>query len=272
MTLRHYRRAPALLLGLFSIYLSLSTAASDLGNNYKRCGSGEVTAVLSGDTIVLANDLIVKLADIKAPEYWGPDMPYKSWPYGSATKAALNTLILGEIVTLRCDKKTHNALGQLVAHIELSDGIWLQKVLIETGQGFFYPTTRNVKVSQHLQANERKARREKLGLWENHIYQITAATGTELKPGWFQIVQGKVVSAAKVRKNIYLNFGKNWREDFTIQFDAQIAKQLRKQGIDPISLEGKNIEVRGWVEWSGGPKIILTHPNQIQVLTVSQTR
>ena len=238
----------------------------------QNCGLGIVAHVPSGDILKLADNSTVALADIKAPELWPNEVHYKSWPYGSSSKSALNTLVIGKSVTLLCGKNTHNALGQLVAHVQLSDDVWVQQMLLGTGHSFFYPTSGDVQISQALYAAEKKARTKKVGLWAGHIYQVAEATGTELKPGWFQLVQGQVVSTAKVRKTIYLNFGENWRDDFTIQLNTHVEKQLQAQGITPLSLEGSDIEVRGWVEWSGGPKIILTHPNQLQILTVGKTR
>jgi hypothetical protein len=37
-------------------------------------------------------------------------------------------------------------------------------------------------------------------------------------------------------------------------------------GIDPLSLDNMVIRVRGWIESADGPRIEVTHPEQIEVL------
>ncbi|MEX0298672.1 MAG: hypothetical protein AB3N28_06355 [Kordiimonas sp.] len=100
------------------------------------------------------------------------------------------------------------------------------------------------------------------------LYQPVNATGSDLKPGWFQTVKGTVYSAKKIGKTIYLNFDQDWRTDFTVQLTQKLERKYLKKELSPLSLAGQNIEVRGWVEWSGGPKIILTHTDQMQRLAV----
>jgi hypothetical protein len=37
--------------------------------------------------------------------------------------------------------------------------------------------------------------------------------------------------------------------------------------VEPLSIKGKHIRVRGWLKKSNGPKITVTHPEQIEVLS-----
>ena len=68
------------------------------------------------------------------------------------------------------------------------------------------------------------------------------------------------------RKYIYLKFGANWRDDFTIAIPAEAHRMFKKSGLDPVSLQGRNVRVRGWIKSRNGPMIDASHPEQIEIL------
>jgi len=41
---------------------------------------------------------------------------------------------------------------------------------------------------------------------------------------------------------------------------------FKAAGVDPKTLAGKKLRVRGWVEWRNGPMIHATHAEQIELL------
>ena len=47
---------------------------------------------------------------------------------------------------------------------------------------------------------------------------------------------------------------------------ADLKDGFARSGIDVLALEGRRIEVRGFVLEAGGPLIELSHPEQIEVL------
>ena len=69
-----------------------------------------------------------------------------------------------------------------------------------------------------------------------------------------------------VRGRAYLNFGPDWRSDFTVSAASAARRLFERDGHDLIALEGRIIRVRGWIKWWNGPMIELTHPEQIEVL------
>ncbi|MEQ9175969.1 MAG: thermonuclease family protein, partial [Alphaproteobacteria bacterium] len=82
----------------------------------------------------------------------------------------------------------------------------------------------------------------------------------------FQLVEGNVVDAADVRGVIYLNFGANWRTDFTVRIDRKAARLFKRAGLGPETYRGRHLRVRGWLKNWNGPMIEATHPEQIEVL------
>ena len=82
----------------------------------------------------------------------------------------------------------------------------------------------------------------------------------------FQLVEGRVLDAARVRTRAHLNFGPDWRTDFTVTLDARARRLFRDAGFDPLALEGRRVRVRGWLREFNGLLIDSTHPEQIEVL------
>lgn len=231
----------------------------------KACGTSRHAVTVSGDQLKLPElKLNVKLADIKAPEFWPPAAAYESWPHGQKAEQAVAAFLSGKKVALFCGKHQTTPFGARLAHI-MVDGVWLQEWIVKNGHAYFFPQGATKEITTKLQQAEKLARQATLGLWRVKSLQPVNIDDNRLNAGWFQLVQGKVLSANKVGKRIYLNFGPNWRTDFTVQVEGKLAKAFPFE-----TFEEKHIEVRGWIEWSSGPKIILSHPNQIRPLAVSK--
>jgi hypothetical protein len=77
---------------------------------------------------------------------------------------------------------------------------------------------------------------------------------------------GRVRETAEVRGRIFLNFGEDWREDFTVMIAPKRTDSFEDAGMDLLGLKGRWIRVRGWIESYNGPMIEATHPEQIEVM------
>ena len=113
---------------------------------------------------------------------------------------------------------------------------------------------------------EAAARAAKRGIWQNAYYRIRSNREAGRFIGTFQLIQGKVLKTAVVRKRAYLNFGQNWRNDFTITMSPRMMRRFWKKGPTIKSYEGKTVRVRGWLKRFNGPMIEATHPEQIEIL------
>ena len=76
------------------------------------------------------------------------------------------------------------------------------------------------------------------------------------KDGRFAFVSGLVLDTKRVKNMVYLHFGENWRNDFTIAIAAHDLRAFRRADFDPLALKGKVIRVRGWVKHDFGPMIV----------------
>jgi hypothetical protein len=84
--------------------------------------------------------------------------------------------------------------------------------------------------------------------------------------GGFELVEGRVLAVGRGGGNTYLNFGADWRSDFTIAVSHRARQTFEEAGIDLESYEGKRVRVRGWLKSRNGPMIGVTHPEQIEEL------
>ena len=83
--------------------------------------------------------------------------------------------------------------------------------------------------------------------------------------GRFLIVRNRVLRVELTESYVYLNFGADWRADFTVRAQhTELAGALA--GLDLAGLAGRMVEVRGVVLEAVGPLIELSHPEQIRVL------
>jgi len=116
-----------------------------------------------------------------------------------------------------------------------------------------------------LLAVEDTARRAHIGIWNNPAFAVRSpAHAAELTDG-YGIIEGKITSAAKAKGQIYLNFGPDWKTDFTVELANEAAKQLQARAIDWQQLAGRTVRVRGWVFWRYGPAIMVTADAQIEL-------
>jgi len=76
--------------------------------------------------------------------------------------------------------------------------------------------------------------------------------------GHFALVEGKVVSVRESGGTIYVNFGRQWSKDFTVTILKRNARNFASAGLEPKTLTGKRIRVRGWIE--------AARPEQIELI------
>ena len=117
-------------------------------------------------------------------------------------------------------------------------------------------------------AEEQAARAGKLGLWAEPVYVMNKAEdhAEVLKQrGRFALVEGTVLSVRESGGTIYVNFGRRWSEDFTVTIAKRNERAFSAAGLEPKTLAGKRVRVRGWIEERGGPWVEAARPEQIEV-------
>jgi hypothetical protein len=115
-------------------------------------------------------------------------------------------------------------------------------------------------------ALERAARAERRGIWRHPLYRILDPEQAGRFIDTFQIVEGRVRQVAIVKGTAYLNFGEDWRSDFTVRTASATWGPPRLVKQELAALEGAQVRVRGWLKSYNGPLIDATHREQIEIL------
>ena len=227
---------------------------------------GKVTEVIDGAVVrVEGIDVDVRLVSIQSPKLPKGRVGFVSWPLADEARDALSSLVIGREVVLHAGSTPRDRNGRILAHIVRDDGLWIQNELLRLGWVRVYTFADNRRFAPELYVSEKVARDAKKGIWSHAFYAIRDANPSHLANdiGTFQVVEGRVVSAAKVRGRTYLNFGEDYRTDFTATIPPDAASTFRRSKFDPLELEGEVIRVRGYLRDYNGPVIDLTHPEQI---------
>jgi endonuclease YncB( thermonuclease family) len=232
-------------------------------------GRGVIGAVHDGDTIRFKDgDADIRLVGIQAPKLpQGRRVP-TAWPMADESRGALRALLEKHSITLRLATTPRDRNGRILAHLVRDDGLWIQQTMLQEGWARVYTFPDNRLFADALYAAETVARRARRGLWAHSDYAIRTPDPTALKSdiGSFQIVEGKVADTARVRGRAYLNFGDDYRTDFTASIPPDAMRLFTAAKLDPLSLKGRSVRVRGYIRDFNGPSLDLTHPEQIEVL------
>ena len=213
-------------------------------------------AIVDGMTFKTTDGRRVRLSEVQTPS---------TEPFAAQAKSRLTALIIGKTVSLAFADSGADRHGRLLAHVFV-DGAWIQSSLL--GEGLARVATRPDmhRCAPALLADEATARAAKRGLWSDAALRIRNPDKLDADIGTFQIVEGKVLSVKVSRDRTYLNFGPDYRTDFTVMVSTRDRKRLLKQGLDPTTWANKTIRIRGWLSRLNGPELELTHKEQVEVL------
>jgi endonuclease YncB( thermonuclease family) len=228
-------------------------------------GDGEVGEVIDGDTIRLADGREVRLVGIQAPKLALGRPNFPTWPLAEAAKAALAALAVGR-VRLFYGGAERDRYGRALAHLVDARGGWIQGAMIERGMARTYSFVDNRALVPELLRLEADARAAGRGIWALDWYRVRKPEETPADLDSFQLVEGRPLTVAERRNHSYVNFGPDWKTDFTLWADARARRLCEQEGLPLGSLEGRRIRARGWIESFNGPEIEITHPEQIEVL------
>jgi endonuclease YncB( thermonuclease family) len=228
---------------------------------------GTVREVVDGDTVVLDGGAQVRLVGIQAPKLALGRAGFRPWPLAEESKALLETLTLGKSLVLSYGGRRIDRHGRLLAHLADAGGRWIQGEMLSAGLARVYSFADNRSRIADMLALERKARAASLKIWSKPYYRVLGVTETPNFIDTFQIVEGRIKSAAVVRRRGYLNFGDDWRSDFTVTVAPRSRRLFDRAGLAIEGCVGKLVRVRGWLKSFNGPMIEATHPEQIEMLS-----
>lgn len=253
---------------LFSLFLVPSVRAEGVRACALEAGETvRIVSIVDGDTVGLADGREIRLVGLQAPKLGLGRANFVDWPLAEEARARLAGMVLNRSVQMSYGGSRQDRYGRLLAHLHLNDGSWVQARMVAAGLARVYSFADNRACTRALLAFERDAREDRRGLWSLDYFAIRSAdnlAGLLQLENSFQLVEGRVRDVALVRGRAFMNFGTDWRDDFTIMVAP---RDLRKftEGVELYA--GALVRVRGWLKSYNGPEIIVTHPEQIEILS-----
>lgn len=263
--------AAAARLGL-ALYVTAAVAApvgpADAACKLEPGSTHSVARVIDSETLLLDDGSEVRLIGALAPRVAGEAGLDRQREREART--ALEGIVLGRDVDLKYGTRKRDRYGRHLAHVYVGRGdgaLWVQGILVEKGLARAYAIAGSAECLTELLAKERVARESRLGLWGTAAYRVMdAADERELmaRRNGFVVVEGLLRDAARRGGQMFLNFGDDWRRDFTAVVPPRLARQSADSEARLSALVGKRVRVRGWIERRNGPSIELQSLAEIE--------
>jgi endonuclease YncB( thermonuclease family) len=250
--------------GVLSLWKVTLVAAALFAAGPARAEPVPVAAILDGDTLTLADGRTVRLAGIAAPKPPLRREEGRSYALAEQATGALTDFVGRSAVELGAAAEPDRH-GRTIAHLWRADGAWVEGEMLRRGLARVHTTAEDRAFAREMLAIEDEARQAQRGVWRSPAFAVREAETLTAAEG-FHLVAGRIVEPAKVKGDVYLNFGADWRTDFTVLIPRKALRLFREAELDPLAWAGRRVRVRGWVFSRNGPMIEATHPEQIELL------
>lgn len=219
-----------------------------------------VTAVLDGDTFVLADGRHVRFIGINTPELAHDDRPAEPLADGARAALARRLAGAGNRVVLQFGAERHDHYGRLLAHPFLPDGTNLSAGLLENGWGVAIAIPPNLAFQACYRAAEAQARDAARGVWGAAYYAPRNASVLGKGSTGFRRVQGRLERVGWSKKAMWLQIGR-----LGVRIDKRYLPYFHNR--DFRALRGRDMVVRGWVtSYRRRLHMNLKHPNDLELL------
>lgn len=226
-----------------------------------------VSEVIDGDTVKLSNGQTLRYIGIDTPEIRikkGGSFEYEPQPFALEAKKLNQALVEAKEVRIEFDVQRYDRYQRLLGYCFVGEEFINAKLLRE-GLAVLYTYPPNVKYAELFVAAQKEARQNKRGIWGSYETIDHSQAGNYLDQ--IRTVRGRVLYSYQSSKCLFLNFGSDWKSDFTVVIFNNVIDLFRKQGIDPLTFyKGKVIEVSGRIRSYNGPEIIVNSPAEITVV------
>ena len=258
-----------LILIFFTVLASLLCSPFSFAEDFsslQKTGKATVVDVITPYTIQLDSGKIINLSGIHYPDY---DLETPG-DFSLTAYQILKDLLPGQQVEVwqTQDKNwgRKNRLGHEYAHIQIiKKDIWAQGILLSLGLAHVRTKQRNPEMAEQMYALENLARSEKSGIWQTG-QAIISPDEAHKHIGEFAVIEGRIKAASLNKNRLYLNFGSNWREDFTVSVAPENMRNFTENGLDPMKWNNKHVQVRGYIRSYNGPFMEINHREALILL------
>ncbi|MEM8551375.1 MAG: thermonuclease family protein [Pseudomonadota bacterium] len=230
--------------------LALAECFATADNSASKVAGGDGFASLS-----LSDGREVRLADVVPAHALGKGQNGRMWERWSA-----ESVFVARAAGEREADRYGRILGDLLTGPNRRS---LLMQLLSEGLALVDPTVMSQACLDAMFTVERAAEQQRRGIWRRAPVRMADDATLSGAAGRYALVEGVVKSIGQTRRTVYLNFGVNYRTDFTVLVRRRKGEAWR----DGLSaLEGRRVRVRGVLgAWNGG-LIEVEHPRQIETL------
>lgn len=218
--------------------------------------------------IAIQEDASLKLEDGAIVHLTALDFPHGAAPAVENLKARA----LGRKVRLYFDGAERDfsgaVAGQIYARDEAGQWLWLQRDLIQSGSARVLPQATDRTGAMALLPFENSARDAKIGIWADSALAVQPADAQALSAqiGAFVLVEGKVVSVGRAAHRVFLNFGEDYKTDFTVTIPEEAWSAWGGGAPYLLNLKDETVRVRGVLTERNGASLEAVSPAQIEAL------
>lgn len=226
----------------------------------------QVVAVPTAKMLELEGGAKVRLAAIQAPNR-ARGVSDEDDLLAPEAHETLQRMALNKQLRLQPVGEGKDRRGRVVA-MAYNGEVWLQEEMLRAGMAWVYSFDDSREYAPKLLEAEHEAEAAKRGVWGKSDYAVLSTADAAEHVGEFRLVRGTIHEVADVRGRYYLNFGEDWKTDFTVMIDDDAADNFDPAWVE--SLAGKTVRARGWLFNKNGPAIAISHPEQVEVIDDTQ--
>ena len=158
--------------GGYEVYKTYDTYGANFENR-----PHVVERVIDGDTILIEHDIRIRLLNINAPE--------QDTCYGEEAKEYVTKTLLGKEIVLQKDQTAKDSFDRLLRYVFIyeedpeKDNVFVNSMLVENGYAKEAYIGPNRTYLAQLQADERQAKEDNVGLWSACPQAEETPTGEE---------------------------------------------------------------------------------------------
>jgi micrococcal nuclease len=217
---------------------------------------------LDGSTFATPDGSEIRLSGVLAPGQGGEAL---SASQADSARATLAALLRSGPLALAGEEGPRDRYGRVRAQV-FAGGDSVQAALLRAGAVRAAPDRMSALCAKDYIAAEDEARVQRGGHWRDGLFFLRSAEQLNNRTGTFQTIDGTVTTATLVKGRAYINFGADYRTDFTVTVSPQDMKLFRQARFDVRKLAGERVRVRGWLEQYNGPEMEIADPASIQRL------
>jgi len=234
---------------------------------------GIVTSVNERLEVTLEDGTLLAIAGIEPPRVFAGQS-------GSARKAGvepdaaerLRGWLFGREIHFTQAGEQHDRWGRWPAFLFAQAGetmVPVGEALLDAGLARYIPGESVHPCHARMLGAEEAARRSGLGIWRDPYYAIISEGERRTfadKSGTFVLVEGEVTRIASSATRTRLYLGRNRSQIVTITILRRDIKMFEATGMTMSRLLGQTLRVRGLLDTTYGPEIILARPDALEIL------